>query len=114
MTKINQHVLMSGAEYFSDQFAINAHMDSRIAVSVDKAQYEHAQIKSALEEAGIKVTQVAPPKDCQDGVYTANWALCRGNKAVMSRLPNKRKAEESYAEQILREEGKTVVFVPNE
>ena len=26
---------MSGAEYFSDQFAINAHMDSKVLVDVE-------------------------------------------------------------------------------
>ncbi len=114
MTLINQRVLMSSAEFFSDQFAINAYMNSHVPVSIEKAQAEHAAIKQALESAGIIVTQVAAPPDCQDGVYTANWALCRGNKAVMSRLPNKRKAEETYAVQVLKNEGKEIIFVPNE
>ncbi len=109
---INQKVLMSGADYFSDQFAINAHMDSHIPVSIEKAMAEHAAIKSALEEAGVEVIQVKPPKDCQDGVYTANWALCRGNKAVMSVLPNKRKSEESYAEECLKNLGKEIIKAP--
>jgi N-dimethylarginine dimethylaminohydrolase len=112
--KINQHVLMSGADYFSDQYAINAYMDSHIPVSVEKAQAEHAAIKKALESAGIKVTQVAPPEGCQDGVYTANWALCRGDIAVLSRLPNKRKGEQAYAAEILQRLGKKVVTVPGE
>ena len=112
--KINQHVLMSGAEYFSDQFAINAHMDSQIPVSIDKAQRELADIKRALEAAGVKVTQVAAPINCQDGVYTANWAFCRGGTAVMSRLPNKRKGEEPYAAEVLRSMGNKIVSVPDE
>ena len=111
---INQKVLMSGADYFSDQFAINAHMDSRIPVSVEKAKQEHEQISQALTEAGIEVVKVVPPKNCQDGVYTANWALTRGKKAVMSRLPNKRKAEEAYAEQTLRNLGFEIIKVPGE
>lgn len=103
---------MSGADYFSDQFAINAHMDSHVPVSIEKAMAEHAAIKQALETAGVKVTQVAPPEGCQDGVYTANWALCRGNTAVMSALPNKRKGEEPYARKILQEMGKEIITVP--
>jgi N-dimethylarginine dimethylaminohydrolase len=113
-TKINTTVLMSDAAYFSDEHAINAHMDPRIPVDVAKAQAEHAAIKQALEDAGVKILQVPAPPDCQDGVYTANWALCRGNKAVMSRLPNKRKSEEAYAEKALRDLGKDIVFTPNE
>jgi N-dimethylarginine dimethylaminohydrolase len=112
--KINQQVLMSGADYFSDQFAINAYMDATVPVNIEKARVEHAAIKQALEVAGVRVTQVAPPKDCQDGVYTANWALCHGDMAIMSRLPNKRKGEEPYAQQVLRDLGKKIVLVPDE
>jgi N-dimethylarginine dimethylaminohydrolase len=114
MALINQKVLMSGADYFSDQFAINAYMDSGVPVSIDKAQAEHANIKQALEDAGIEVIQVAPPIDCQDGVYTANWALCKDNKAVMSMLPNKRKLEEAYAEKCLKDLGFQIIKVPGE
>ncbi|HTE21471.1 MAG TPA: amidinotransferase [Candidatus Limnocylindria bacterium] len=113
-TKINQTVLMSGADYFSDDFAINAHMDSRIPVDVAKARAEHAAIKSALEDAGVQVVQVPAPPGCQDGVYAANWALCRGGKAVMSRLPNKRKAEEPYAEEVLRSLGQEIIHLPDD
>lgn len=112
MTKFNQTVLMSGADYFGDEFAINAYMDSYIPVDKDKAAAEHATIKSSLEEAGVKVIQVPPPKDCQDGVYTANWALCRGDKAVLSSLPNKRELEEPYAAETLKKLGKELIRPP--
>jgi N-dimethylarginine dimethylaminohydrolase len=105
---------MSGADYFSDRQAINAHMDDRLLVDIDKAQTEHQSIRDALHQAGVEIIKVAPPKDCQDGVYTANWALIKGNKAVMSRLPNARKGEEPYAEQILRDLGFEIIIVPNE
>lgn len=111
---INQKVLMSGADYFSDQFAINAYMDSHVPVDVNKAISEHQQIKNALEQAGVEIVKVDAPKECQDGVYTANWALCRGNKAIMSRLPNKRKDEEPYAEEQLKLLGFEIIKVPNE
>lgn len=105
---------MSGTEYFADTFAINPYMDSSIKIDGAKALLEHQSIKQALEDAGVNVTQVPAPKSCQDGVYTANWALVRGDKAVMSRLPNKRKNEESYAQQILRNLDKQIIFVPDE
>lgn len=113
MPKINQHVLMSGADFFDDGFAINPYMDDKLPVDVAKARAEHDSIRQALESAGVKVTQVAPPANCQDGVYTANWALCKGNKAVMSRLPNKRKDEEPYALEVLRKMGKDIITVPD-
>jgi len=113
MSKINMRVLMSGADYFSDQFAINAHMDSRVLVDVEKAKAEHASVRDALQTAGVEVIKVDPPADCQDGVYTANWGLCRGDTCVMSALPNKRKGEEPAAEQHLRDLGFTIVKVPD-
>lgn len=111
---MNRTVLMSGADYFNDEFAINVYMDSSIPVDVELAKAEHASIKAAMETAGITVIQVAPPEGLQDAVYTANWALCRGNKAVMSRLPNKRQGEEAAATEHLTKLGKELIYVPNE
>jgi N-dimethylarginine dimethylaminohydrolase len=113
MPLINQHVLMSGAEYFNDEFPINAYMNPNVKIDRDKAKAEHDHIRQSLEQAGVKVTKVDAPAGCQDGVYTANWALVRGDTAVMSRLPNKRKGEEPYARQVLRDLGKKTVEVPN-
>ncbi|HPR09307.1 MAG TPA: amidinotransferase [Candidatus Saccharibacteria bacterium] len=110
---INSTVLMSGVDYFDDTAAINPFMDSSLAVNRELAGAEHSEIQRALESAGVKVVKVTPPVDCQDGVYTANWALVRGNKAVMSLLPNARSNEEAYAEQVLRDLGKEIVHVPD-
>lgn len=104
---INSKVLMSGADYFDDGQAINAYMDNRVPIDKAKAKNEHAAIKQALETAGIEVIKIEPPVDCQDGVYTANWALVHGDKAVMSTLPNARKDEEAYAMQVLSQ------FIPH-
>jgi N-dimethylarginine dimethylaminohydrolase len=75
--KINKTVLMSGAEYFSTSVAINALMDANAAIDLPKAIQEHKAVRSALEEAGITVINTAALVACQDGVYTANWGLCR-------------------------------------
>jgi N-dimethylarginine dimethylaminohydrolase len=116
MTKplINSTVLMSGAEYFDDIYAINAYMDNRIPVNRSLAAHEHDAIQKTLEQAGVTVIKVSAPVACQDGVYTANWGLCRGDTVIMSRLPNKRKNEESYAEKVLRDLGKRIIKLPDE
>ncbi len=114
LVKINTKVLVSGAEYFDDGFAINAHMDDKVPIDLQKAISEHAQIVEAYRSAGIEVTQAAAPVGCQDGIYTANWALVIGDKAILSRLPNKRKDEESYARQILEGLGKKTVELPHD
>jgi N-dimethylarginine dimethylaminohydrolase len=112
MPLINNTVLMSDANHFSTEQPINPyyHQDPiNIATAID----EHAEIRKLLTQAGIKVIKVPSPTDCQDGVYTANWALVRGNKAVLARLPNARVKEETYAEKVLTSLGKKVVHVPN-
>lgn len=109
----NRTVLMSGVDYFDDGQAINPFMDDKVAVDRTAAKEEHLHIKVALKKAGVKVVQVPAPQDCQDGVYTANWALVRGHKAVMARLPNARKAEEAYAAQVLKDLGKEIIYIPD-
>lgn len=104
---------MSGVEWFDDGAAINPFMDASLVIDREKARAEHDAIRTALEDAGVKVIKVDAPKDCQDGVYTANWALVRGDVAVLARLPGARKAEEAYAEQVLQGLGKKVVHVPD-
>lgn len=105
---------MSGAEYFGDDDAINDLMDAKVPVDIQKAVEEHAHIQQALKSCGVTVKKVAPPPDCQDGVYTANWALVRDGKAVMSRLPNKRKLEERFALEVINGLGLQSVVLPSE
>lgn len=111
---MNEHVLMSGVEYFSDDAAINPFMVAGHPVDRVVATREHDGIATALEAAGVKVTRVKPPADCQDGVFTANWALVHGDKAVLARLPNARKAEEAYARATLEWLGKKVIELPED
>lgn len=102
---------MSDALHFSATQAINPYYGDP-TVNTSAASAEHAAIATALAQAGVKVMSVPSPVDSQDGVYTANWALVRGNKAVLARLPNVRKAEEAYAQKVLESLGKTIVHVP--
>lgn len=103
---------MSGAEYFDDKDAINAYMDNHVPVDVAKATAEHAEIQRCFEQAGIEVVKVSAPINCQDAVYTANWALISGNKAIMSNLPNKRQSEEEYAQKTLHDLGYEIIKLP--
>jgi N-dimethylarginine dimethylaminohydrolase len=109
---INRTILMSGTQYFTDEFAINPYMDSSVAMDNDKAKQEHDAIQAALRSAGTEVITVDAPTDCQDGVYTANWGLGRGDIVILSSLPNKRQAEEPYARQVLEDLGKEVIPAP--
>lgn len=112
MSAINQTVLMSGAEFFANSFAINPYMDVTEAINTTKAMSEHAAVAAALRVAGVEVIFTPAPPDCQDGVYTANWALVRGDKAVLSSLPAPRQAEQAHAKSVLQDLGKTVIEAP--
>ncbi len=112
MSRINSTVLMSGTDYFNDEFAINAYMDDTAPIDLEEAATEHHAIRKAFEEAGMHVVKVHPPEDCQDGVYTANWGLVRGDTVILSNLPNKRKGEEAYAQDVLSTYGKKIIEAP--
>ena len=112
MTLINTKVLMSDANNFSDAQPINPYY-GHSPIITERASSEHSFIKQKLIDAGVEVVSVPSPVDCQDGVYTANWALVRGDKAILASLPNARKAEEAYAEKVLTDLGKKVIHVPS-
>jgi len=111
MPLINRTVLMSDALHFSAEQAINPYYDDQ-TVDINKATAEHTAITRALSAGGVTIAAVPSPTDSQDGVYTANWALVRGDTAILARLPAVRRAEETYAKQVLEQLGKTVIEVP--
>ena len=112
MLVINKKLLVSGADYFTSDQAINALMNDP-KVDHLRAVEEHRTIVEAFKKAQIEVIKVHPPKDCQDGIYTANWALVKDGKAIMSRLTNTRKPEEQYALEILKKLGLKTFVLPD-
>ena len=108
---INQTVLMSRVKYFAVK-ELNPYSNVNNQPDLHRAAVEFQTIKKALEEAGTTVLTVDGPPGCQDGIFTANWALCRGDKAVLSSLPPGRKEEEPYAEKYLRKLGKQIIKPP--
>lgn len=109
---LNQKLLVSGAGFFADDFKINPYYGGA-AIDQNKAIAEHNAILACFQKAGIELVKVDAPANCQDGVYTANWAITKNGKAVMSRLPKARKDEEPYAKQKLQELGYEIYEVPN-
>lgn len=111
--QMNRTVLMSGPKYFSVK-ELNAYSKQNNQPDPDKAATEFANIKAAVEQAGITVVKVDEPEGegCQDGIFTANWGLCRGDTCILASLPGPRKAEEPYAEKVLQGLGKRVIHPP--
>ena len=111
MNKINQTVMMSGVDYFSVE-ELNPYSHKSDQPNLEQAKEEFESIKAALEASGVTVIKVDPPAGCQDGIYTANWALTRGKKAIMSSLPNMRRGEEPAARAELEKLGFDVITPP--
>ena len=108
---INSKVLMSDALHFSNEQPINPyyHLES---IDLVGAQAEHTHIRELLQQAGVTVVSVSSPATSQDGVYTANWALVRGNKAVLAHLPTARQSEQPHAKLALEALGIEVFELP--
>lgn len=100
----NQRVLVSGADYMEPK-GINAHEHPNDRLNVKAAIKEHSALLAAFNQVGVKVERTTPPPACQDGIFTANWALTWNGRALLSRLPNLRQAEEPYAEAALHKLG---------
>lgn len=105
-------MLMSSAHYFDNAAAINPYYHKE-TVNITQAIAEHETIAGLFKEAGIEIVYTDPPKTSQDGVYTANWALVRGEQAVLARLPNARRSEEAVAKLTLADLGYRVIEVPD-
>ncbi|MCL1839663.1 arginine deiminase-related protein [Candidatus Saccharibacteria bacterium] len=101
---INQKLLVSGTDYFNNTAHINPYYTNDV-IDQAKAAQEHALLVSCFKQAGIEVIEVPPPTDCQDGVYTANWAIVHNGTAILSNLPSVRKPEQPYAKQVLENLG---------
>jgi len=104
---------MSGVDSFG-VLELNPQSHEEDQPDIARAQEEHNTIRKAFEDAGVTVVQVESPrgKNCQDGVYTANWALVRGDTAVLANLPMQRQGETPFAEKYLRGLGKKIVRLP--
>ena len=108
---LNSKVLMSDALHFSNEQPINPYYHHE-SIDLSQAQAEHDHIREMLVQAGVEVVLVPSPATSQDGVYTANWALVRGNKAVLARLPAARQTEQPHARQVLEAMGIEVHELP--
>lgn len=97
---INSRILMTDANHIGIA-GINAYEDVSHGPNRAAAIAQFATIQTALKSAGIQIEHIPSPPGEQDGVYTANWAITRDGRALLSRLPNARSGEEAYAQAAL-------------
>lgn len=113
--QFNKRVLMSGAEFMSDEFAINPYMDETVPINIDVAVQQHTGIMGALRSIGVEVVKTDAVGVSQDEIFTANEAVGSIDDSVflMAKLPNVRQPETPHYEQILKELGKQILTLPN-
>lgn len=102
---------MSGVEFFAVE-ELNPYSDKSQQPNAVRVAEEFGAIQTALANAGVTIVRAQAPQGCQDGIYTANWGLCRGERAILSSLPNMRAGEEIYAREALEAAGFEVIPAP--
>ncbi len=113
--QFNKRVLMSGAEFMSDEFAINPYMDETVPIDIATAVQQHTGIMESLQSIGIEVVKTDAIGVSQDEIFTANEALGSIDDSVflMAKLPNVRQPETPHYEKVLRDLGKKILTLPN-
>lgn len=77
---------------------------NRSQISLARAQAQHENYVTVLEEFGLEVIKLGPDPRFPDGCFVEDTAVVHNNKALITRLgPQTRRGEENAIEQILSE-----------
>ena len=88
-------ILMCRPDYFGVEYEINPWMHIRNEVDHDRAEEQWNALFDAYQELGLEVELVEPVRGNPDMPFTANAAVVRGGRAVLSRFHHpERRAEE--------------------
>lgn len=113
--QFNSKILVSGAQYMSNDLPLNPYMNASEAFDTQLAMQQHAGIVASLRRIGVEVVQCDPPAGCQDGVFMANIGLLGSDNqtVLLAQLPEGRRDETPYYEKILEKLGKKVIHAPD-
>ena len=88
-------VLMCPPSFFGVEYEINPWMHVDVPVDRDRAQRQWEALRSTYLDLGVEVALAEPAAGLPDMVFTANSAVVRGDRAVISRFHHpERQAEE--------------------
>ena len=93
------HILMCPPAHYGIEYEINPWMNQARQVDSELASRQWRDLKSALESAGARISEVEPVPGLPDMVFTANAALMRGEEAYLSRFrhPQRQGEEPRFA-----------------
>lgn len=115
MNQSQPRILMCRPDHFGIEYEINPWMDRTQQVVYELAVEQWESLRNKLEDLGAAIELVEPQKGLPDLVFTANAALIRGGKAVLSRFRHpQRQGEEAYFAKKLGQLGLEVVRLPGE
>jgi len=109
---MNKHLLLTEPTHYRISYQINPFMHIDRQPNPTKARDEHAAIVAAHVRAGRIVKLMPSANDCPDMIYTANAAIVRGNRAILSKLPKERQGESGYHHSWLAGLGLEVIRAP--
>jgi len=105
-------VLLCPPVQFDVVYSINPWMKGE-AVNKQKAMNQWGQLKSAIEDWGVKVKLIEQPQHLPDMVFTANAGTIRGSKVVLSNFKFPERQEETdYYERWFKDEGYETYRLP--
>jgi N-dimethylarginine dimethylaminohydrolase len=107
-------ILMCRPEYFGVEYEINPWMHIQDAVDHDQAQSQWNALFDAYNELDVEVRLVPPIRGNPDMVFTANAAVLRDRRAVLSRFRHpERQAEEPFWRSALADLGFKLTELPD-
>lgn len=109
------HILMCPPDYYGIEYEINPWMNRARQADQAAAQRQWGALRAALEEAGARISTLAPVAGLPDLVFTANAALIYRDTAVMAHFRHpQRQGEQPHDEAWLRTHGLRIVHVPED
>src|SRR5260370_21458188 len=106
-------ILMCRPDYFGVEYEINPWMHVQNAVDYDKAQEQWDALFDAYKELHLDVELVTQVRGNPDMVFTANAAVVRDKRAVLSRFRHpERQSEEPLWQAALADLGYTLPDLP--
>ena len=114
MNTVSDTFLMCKPSHFRVSYVINPWMDGNVDAAVqEESMRQWKELQSKIMSVA-KVAEVKPGRKVPDMVFTANAAVVRGKKAVISRFKHpERQGEEALFCSYFLDNGFEVLYLPN-
>lgn len=108
-------ILMCPPNYFGIEYEINPWMSVRVGSDPETARNQWERLRQSLEGLGVRVDLLEPVQGLPDLVFTANAGLVYRDLFLPARFRFRvRQGESPYFEQWARDQGFTIVTLPEE